>query len=165
MSILARSTARAFVTFAGAHFLEKFTIFCRRAFAVGRVGAGFGQGATADANLVWRLIVNVGLARRRSGAAPIGTSARNNPRHNAPRRPRETQPAYVLDDRIDVGGVFFGGVGVVEAQVTGAANSSANRNLSRSIWRGRCAESRLAPAEARGNRAVPATAGVVSSMI
>ena len=96
----------------------------------------------------------------RSGARRSRRAARSSPRRRAARRPSRS-PSQRTSSLIEstYSTSSFVGVGVVEAQVAGAAELARRRRSSgRSTWRGRCAGSRSAPAGSawrHGRRASP----------
>jgi hypothetical protein len=104
-----------------AHAAEQAQILIDVALAVGAVAAGFGKRAAPGAHLGGGLAVDVGVAcfdqalcravheiEIIAGVIEIGA-------------PVEAQPLHRADDGIDVLLLFFFRVGVVEAQVAGAA--------------------------------------------
>jgi hypothetical protein len=113
--------ARAIGKFAGLHALEQIEILFHGAVAVGAFLARLGERAAYLRTSSARQIAHVGFAFADQLHAPIRRAGRNNRRRKEAVFPVEAQPADVLHDGIDVLGLFFFGIGVVEAQVGLAA--------------------------------------------
>ena len=120
MSIFARSTCAPSGNSPRAHPREQIEVLVDRAVAVRAVRARLGQRAAVGANLVGREAVDVRLALLdqldRELVEPLEVV-----RREQQRVPREPEPRDVFLDRVDVLDILLGRVGVVEAQVAGAA--------------------------------------------
>ena len=106
---------------AGAHLPEKLKALGRRAVAIGAALAGLGQRAPVCADLIGREVVDIGLALLDQVLGPcveLLEVVRGEVGHGAP---IEAEPAHVLLDRLDVGHLLLGRVGVVETQVAAPA--------------------------------------------
>ncbi len=139
---------------AGAHAAEQVEVLLDAAVAVRAVGAGLGERAAVGADLVGRVRVDVGLATSDQLLGILVELLEVVRRVVLAVVPVEAEPADVVLDRVDVLDVFLDRIGVVEAQVAGAAVTRRRRRSSgRWTWRGRCAGSRWARAESAWSRA------------
>ena len=121
MSIFARSTCAAVGELARAHAAEEVEVLADRARAVRTVPARLGERASIVTNLVGGQAVDVREARRDELLGALIQLFEIVRREVQPVVPREPQPPDVVLDRLDVLDVLGNGIGVVEAQVAGAA--------------------------------------------
>ena len=110
---------------AALHFTKARQVFCRGAAAKGAVHAGFAEVTAAEAHLLGRLFVDIGVAgfdqvlgRAVHEVEVVAGLVRFVVARLAPVK---AQPLHRFDDAVDVLGVFFFRVGVVKAQVAHAA--------------------------------------------
>ncbi len=113
--------ARAVGKFAGAHPAEQVEVFLHAALAERAVFARLGQGAAVGADRVLALVVHIGQAGAdevfRPAVQPleiVGGVVKVLP-------PIEAEPAHVALDGVDIFLLFLGRIGVVETQMTAAA--------------------------------------------
>ena len=112
------------------HAREQVKVLGNAAVAEGAVLAGLGQRAPRQAHVLGTLAVHVRSPKldQRYGTAvhPVEVVGRGIEVRVAGELPVEAQPADGLDDRVDVLLRLFLGIGVVEAQVAGAAEVPGN---------------------------------------
>ena len=113
--------ASAVREFAGAHAAEEIEILLDRAATEGAVAAGLGQRTAGDPHLLLALVVDVGLASADQDFGPFVEAVEIVGCVVEAVTPIEAQPAHIADNRVDVLLIFFGRVGVVEAEVAAAA--------------------------------------------
>ena len=112
--------AAAVREFAVLHALEQVEVFLDAAVAVRAVHARLGERAAVLAHLLGRLIVDVGKTLFDHAAGDL-VQAREEIAGEVQLRPVKAQPFDVALDAFHEYGIFFGGIGVVEAKVAGAA--------------------------------------------
>ena len=148
--------ARAVGELAGPHALEQVEVLLDRAVAVGAVLARLGQRAAVLADLVGGQVADVGLAGLDQLHGPLVELLEVVGGVEQPVFPVEAEPADVLHDRVDVlDALPCSGWCRRSAGCTCRRTPRRCRSSGRSTWRGRCADSRSAPAEsacARGRR-------------
>ena len=91
------------------------------AISIGTLLAGLGQGAALLTYFVAREIADVGFPGFDELDRPLIELVKIIGGVEQPVAPISAQPARVFDDGVDVLGFFFGGVGVIEAQIAFAA--------------------------------------------
>ena len=106
---------------AGAHALEQIEVLFHRAVAVGALLAGLGERTAKLADFFRGQIAHVGLAGFDELDGPLIQLIEIVGGVEAPVLPIEAEPVDVVDDGIDVLGLFLAGIGVVEPQVGLAA--------------------------------------------
>jgi hypothetical protein len=111
----------AVLELARAHAAEEVEVLLHRAVPVGARPAGLGEGAAVLAHLVGREIVHVGLALADQVLRPPVQLLEIVGGVVEVLAPVEAQPVHVGHDRLDVLHALLGGIGVVEAQMAGAA--------------------------------------------
>ena len=154
MSILARSVREPSGNSPALHALEQVQVLLDGAVAVRALLARFGQRAAILADLLGGQVADVGLAGFDQLHRPLVELVEIVGGVEEAVFPVEAQPAHVFHDGIDVLGLFLARIGVVEAQIALAAEFGAPaRSPGRSTSRGRCADSRSAPAESASARA------------
>ena len=104
----------------GLHALEQVQVLLRRTVAIGTVHARLGQRAAILAHLLRRLVVHVGQAAADHAARDL-VQAIEEIGGEVEVVPLEAQPLDVGLDALDECLLLLGGVGVVKAQVAGAA--------------------------------------------
>jgi hypothetical protein len=118
---LGAQDVRAVGEFAGLHSAEEGEVFLGRAVAVGAGLAGFGQRAAVGAHLLRALRIDIGLAVADQGLGEVVHPLEVVRGVVEVLVPVPAQPPHRIDDGIDVLLLFLLRVGVVEAQVAGAA--------------------------------------------
>ncbi len=113
--------ARAVGELAALHALEQVEVLGDRAVAVGAVASRLGQCATVLANFLGAQVVHIGQALVDQVNGPLVKLLEVVGGVEEAVFPVRAQPAHVGDDGVYVFLLFFGGVGVVEAQVELAA--------------------------------------------
>ncbi len=111
----------AFVELSGVHPLEEVKVFFYAAVAVGAFGAGHCRSAFLSGDLFGCLIVDISLSFFDKTYREIVELREIVRRIVFAVAPVETEPVDIFTDRVNVFDIFFYGVGVVESQVTGAA--------------------------------------------
>ena len=114
---------------AGAHAAQEIEVFLDAAPAVGALGAGLGQGAARRAQFLLRLVVDIGLAGADQEFGPVVELLEIIRRVVKMRAPIEAEPAHVALDGIDIFLLLPGRVGVVETQITVAAEFLGNTEI------------------------------------
>ncbi len=109
--------ARAVGKLAGAHPLEQVEVLLDAAVAVRAVAARLGERAAILADLVGVQVADIGLARLDQLHGPLVKLLEIVGGEKQAVAQVEPQPADVVDDRLDVLGLFLAGVRVVEPQV------------------------------------------------
>src|SRR5262245_22383788 len=113
--------ARCVREFAGPHAAEQVEVLFHRPFTPRTVASGLGQRPTVPSHLLLRLVVDIGLAAADQVLGP-GVELLEIVRGMVEMRPPiETEPTHIAFDGIDIFLLLLGGIGVVEAQVTAAA--------------------------------------------
>ena len=106
---------------AGAHALEQVEVLLHRPLAIRAVPARLGQRATIGTHLLLRLVVDIGLAVADEMLGPFVELLEIVGRMIEVLAPIEAEPAHVALDGVDIFLLLLGRIGVVEAQVTAAA--------------------------------------------
>jgi hypothetical protein len=106
---------------ASPHAPEQVEALGHAALAIRTVGSGLGQGAARRPHVVRRLIVHIGLALTNEVLSPFVELLEIVRGVVEVPAPVKAEPAHIALDRIDIFLLFLGRVGVVEAQVTAAA--------------------------------------------
>ena len=107
--------------FAGFHAREEVEIFFDAAIAIGALGAGLGERAAVLTDLVGGQVADIRLAGFDQLHRPLVQLAEVVGGVEEAIFPIEAEPADVVDDGIDVLGLLFTRIGVIEAQVGLAA--------------------------------------------
>src|SRR5215471_18207588 len=113
--------ARPVGEFTGAHAAEEIEVLGDRSVSVWAVPARLGQRAAARPDLVLRLVVDVGLARLDQVLGPLIELLEIVGGVIEVPAPVETEPTHVALDGIDIFLLLLHWIGVVEAQMTTAA--------------------------------------------
>ena len=106
---------------AGAHAAKQVEIFVFRAVAERAVGAGLGEGAAPFADLVGALVVDIGLAGANQMFGPGEQLVEIIRCEVLVLAPVEAEPTHIGLDGVDIFLFFLDRIGVVETQMTAAA--------------------------------------------
>src|SRR6202012_4371784 len=116
---------------AGLHSTEQVEILLDRAVAERRVLTGLGQGAAVDADVVLRLVVDIGEAALDQSLRPFVEPIEVVRGVKRLTNPIVAKPPHIRLDGVDILLLFLGRIGVVEAQVAVARKFLRNSEIER----------------------------------